>query len=118
MSFLTRRAQSFYFAACGVLAFFKKETNGQIQLLSALAITAAGFYFKISSVEWCIQTLCIVLVLSLEMMNTAIEKLIDSHTTDYKPEIKFIKDVSAGAVLTAAVATVIIAGLIYLPRIF
>lgn len=117
MSFLTSRARSFYFAAQGIWAFFKTEPNGRIHLLAAVVITLAGFYFKISIVEWCIQTLCIAMVLSLEMMNSAIEKLIDTYTTEQKPELKYVKDVAAGAVLISAMASLIVATIIYLPKI-
>lgn len=117
MSFLTKRALSFYYAARGILAFFKKESNGQIQLLAAISITAAGFYFDISIGEWCVQTICITLVLTLEMMNSAFEKYIDSQSTAFKPEIKYVKDVAAGAVLLAAISSLIIAVIIYLPKI-
>lgn len=117
MSFLKRRAFSFYFATQGLFAFFKTERNAQIQLMAAVIVTAAGFYFNISSVEWCIQTLCVALVLSLEMLNSSIEKYIDSHSKDFKPEIKYVKDVAAGAVLISAIASLLIACFIYLPKI-
>jgi diacylglycerol kinase len=117
MSFITNRARSFYYASQGIVAFFKREPNGQIQLLAAIAVTAAGFYFKISGIEWCIQTLCIAFVLSLEMVNSAIEKHIDSLTTDFKPELKYIKDVAAGAVLISALASLAVASIIYFPKI-
>jgi len=61
--------------------------------------------------------LCIAFVLSLEMLNSAIEKHIDSLTTDLKPELKYIKDVAAGAVLISALASLVVASVIYLPKI-
>jgi len=117
MSFITNRARSFCYAMQGIVAFLKKEPNGQIQLFAAIAVTTAGFYFKISGIEWCIQTLCIAFVLSLEMVNSTIEKHIDCLTAEFKPELKYIKDVAAGAVLISALASMVIATIIYLPKI-
>lgn len=72
-----------------------------------------GFVFKITSTEWCIILLCCGLVLSLEMVNTAIEHLVDLVSPDFNEKAGLIKDLSAGAVLVAAILSAITGLVIY-----
>lgn len=105
------------FALEGWMAFFSKETNGQIQLCVAVAVIIAGFVFGLSAIEWVIILGCIGLILALEMVNSAIEKLCDLVHPEKHPTIKFVKDVAAGAVLWASVITVVIGAIIFLPKV-
>ena len=105
------------FALQGWGHFFKKETNGQIQLMVALLVVIAGFIFHLSSHEWLWILLCIGLVLSLEMVNTAVETLANRLHPEKHADIKVVKDVAAGAVLWASVISVVIGGIIFLPKI-
>jgi len=116
ISFLKSRAKSFKYAISGFWAFFKQESNGRIHLAAAVLISALGWYFEISRLEWCIQCLCIAMVIALEMINSAIEKSIDLFTSDIHPNAKYVKDVSAAAVLVVAVISLIAAALIYVPK--
>ena len=75
------------------------------------------FIFNISATEWLIQHLIIGLVLVAESLNTGIEKLADFVHPEYHKKIGFIKDVSAGASGIAAITSLIIAGIIYIPKI-
>jgi len=86
-------------------------------LAIALFVVIAGFIFGISSIEWVAILLCIAIVISLEMMNSALEKLSDLVEPNYNPVIKSIKDISAAAVLWSAIVSVVIGGVIFLPRI-
>jgi diacylglycerol kinase len=104
------------FALQGWRAFFGKETNGQIQLCVAIAVIIAGFIFQLNAFEWVIVLACVGLILALEMVNSAIEKLCDLVHPEKHPAIKFIKDVAAGAVLWASVVAVIIGLIIFLPK--
>ncbi len=101
----------------GLYIFFKNERNGQIQLSIALAIIIAGFYFCISNNEWLLILLCIAMVISLEMMNSTLEKLSDMVEPNFNPSIKTIKDMAAAAVLWAALISVIIGATIFFPKI-
>ncbi len=106
-----RLIKSFGYAFNGISNFFAKEKNGQIQLAVASAAIAAGLFFQITSVEWCILVICCGLVISLEMMNSAIEKICNQVHPQYHPQIKIIKDISAASVLISAIAACV-AGLI------
>ena len=113
-AFFTRLKHAFQ----GWVYFFRKETNGQIQAVVALLVVAAGFVFQLAANEWPWILLCIGMVLSLEMVNTAIETLADRLHPEKHPEIKIVKDVAAGAVLWAAVISVIVGLIIFLPKLW
>ena len=81
-------------------------------------MTAAGFYYEISNIEWILQLFAIAMVLGIEGMNTAVEKLSDFVQPKFDPKIGFIKDISAGAVMLVSIAATIIGFIIYLPKIF
>jgi diacylglycerol kinase (ATP) len=76
----------------------------------------AGFYFEIDRVEWILQILAFGLVLSIEGLNTTVEKLADFIHPEFHDRIGFIKDIAAGAVFFAAIAAIIVGLLIYVPK--
>ena len=115
-SFFTSLVQSFGFAFDGFRTLLK-ERNFVIHLIAAAVAVALGAYLQISTVEWCIIVICIGLVLTAEGFNTAIELLCDRITKDKDPTIVKIKDISASAVLILALVSIVIAGLIFLPKI-
>lgn len=80
-------------------------------------VTIAGFILKISNTEWLFIIGCSMLVLALELINTAIEHLCDTITKDIHPTIKIIKDVSAAAVLVVAAGSVVGGLIIFLSKI-
>lgn len=109
--------KAFGFAFYGLFLFMKSERNGKIQMAISVLVISAGIALQITAHEWIIVLLCIAAVLSLEMLNSAIEKLCDLVYEEYHPTIKIIKDVSAGAVLWTAIVSAIIAFIIFLPKI-
>jgi undecaprenol kinase/diacylglycerol kinase (ATP) len=106
------------FALQGWLHFFSHETNGRIQAVIAALVVVAGFVFQITTHEWLWILLCIAIVIGLEMVNTAFETLANRLHPGLHPDIKIVKDVAAGAVLWAAVISVIIGAVIFLPKIW
>ena len=74
-------------------------------------------YFRSPAVEWCICLLLFALVAGLELVNTAVEAVVDLVTEEKKPLAKTAKDTAAGAVLFAAVISVIIGCIIFLPYV-
>jgi diacylglycerol kinase (ATP) len=117
-SFLVNRLRSVGFALRGALLLIKTEASIKIQVFITLVMTAAGFYYEISNVEWILQIFAIALVLGIEGMNTAIEKISDYVQPKFDTKIGFIKDISAGAVMLVSIAATIIGLIIYLPKIF
>ncbi|MDP4284830.1 MAG: diacylglycerol kinase family protein [Bacteroidota bacterium] len=112
-----RVLKSFLVAFEGLKDCFLHEKNFQVQFTIAILVTAAGIYFSISSMEWIILLICFAVVLSFEIINSAIEKLCNMVCSDYNLSIKKIKDMSASAVLFSAIISFIIGCIIFLPKI-
>lgn len=101
----------------GLWHFFLHERNGRIQGCAAIMVTGFAVWLHASAGEWLVILLCIGAVISLEMLNSAVEKLCDIVHAEYHPVIKIVKDVAAGAVLFASIISVVIALIIFLPKI-
>ncbi|GGW22553.1 diacylglycerol kinase [Arenibacter certesii] len=117
-NFLTNRIRSIGFAAKGAILLIKTEASIKVQVFICLVMTVAGFYFEITNTEWCLQIMSIALVLGMEGMNTAIEKVADFVQPNFDPKIGLIKDISAGAVMLVSIAACIIGIIIYGPKLF
>ena len=109
--------KSVLFAAEGMKQFFSCERNGKIQLVIGVTAIALGFTVSLSPFQWLLVLFCIGLVISLEMINSAIERYCDLITTDFHPGIKVIKDVAAGAVLVASIISLVIGLIIFIPAL-
>ena len=116
-SFVTGRLKSFKYAFAGAYKLVSTEHSIMVQTVLGIFMTAAGFYFNISKSDWVFQTFSIGLVLSIEGMNTAVEKVADFIHPDYHERIGFIKDIAAGAVFFAASTAMIVGAIIYYPII-
>jgi len=117
-SFVVNRIKSVGYAFKGALLLIKTEASIKIQFVLGILVTAAGFFFNISSNEWIIQLLAIGLVMSIEGINTAIEELANFIHPEHHSKIGLIKDIAAGAVFIASVFASVIGLIIYLPKIF
>lgn len=115
--FIINRFKSIGYAFKGLLILIKTEASIQIQFFIAILVIIAGFYFEISKIEWMIQISIIGLVMSIEGINTAIEYIADFVHPEHHHKIGLIKDVAAGAVFIASIVAVIIAGIIYIPKL-
>jgi diacylglycerol kinase (ATP) len=116
-SFITGRLKSFKFAFSGAYKLITTEHSVMVQFSIAIALNIAGFYFEISKTDWLFQTLAIGLVLSIEGLNTSVEKIADFIHPDFHHKIGFIKDIAAGAVFFAALTAISIGTIIYYPII-
>lgn len=114
-SFVTGRLKSFKYAIHGAYKLVTTEHSVMVQFSLGVAMTIAGFYFEISKTEWLFQTMAIGLVLSIEGLNTAVEKIADFIHPSFHDKIGFIKDIAAGAVFFAAVAAIAVGLIIYIP---
>lgn len=110
-------AESIGYALEGLKFAFMEGRNFKIQLGFAILISILGFVLKISTNEWLTLILIITLVLILELVNTAIESVVDMVSLKFHPLAKIAKDVTAGAVLVASIGSIIIGFLIFLPKL-
>ncbi len=111
------RLRAFAFAFCGIAEAWKSELHLQIQTVIAIVVIAMGIWLRITLVEWSLITLAISLVLTAELINTAIEKTLDRISDEIHPLTKSAKDIAAGAVLLSACGSVIIGLFVFLPRL-
>lgn len=109
--------RSFGYAFCGIVTACK-EQNFKSHLISAIIVLIAGYFTGLSRIEWFIVLILIALIFSLEMMNTAIERVVDLASPNIHPLAKQAKDIAAGGVLVFAVFSAIIGLLIFLPKWF
>lgn len=115
--FIKGRFYGIKYALKGIYLAITTENSIKVQLCIGIFVTILGVVFKISATEWMIQFLVIGLVLVAETINTAIEKLADFIHPDYDFNIGAIKDISAGAAGLAAITSLIIACIIYIPKL-
>ncbi|AOW09995.1 diacylglycerol kinase family protein [Flavobacterium gilvum] len=113
---LTGRLKSVKYAFLGAVKLITTEHSIMVQFSIGILMTIAGFYFHITSTEWLIQTMAIGLVMSIEGLNTAVEKIADFIHPNYHERIGFIKDIAAGAVFFAALTAIAIGLIIYVPK--
>lgn len=109
--------KSFRFAFEGMRTAIAKGRNFRIQIFLALSASVLGLILKISAPEWLDLTLIIALVLILELLNTAIESIIDIVSPEIAPKAKIAKDVAAAAVLIASIAAIIVGVFLFLPKL-
>jgi diacylglycerol kinase (ATP) len=116
--FVSGRIKSIGFAVKGAYKLVTTEHSVMVQFSLMILMIFAGFYFHISREEWMLQILAFGLVLGIEGLNTAVEKIADFIHPEFHNRIGFIKDIAAGAVLFAAFSAIAVGALIYVPKIF
>lgn len=114
---LKDRFLSFRYAFNGLKILFTKEHNARIHLVIAITSIVIGITLNISPIEWTIVLVLIALVFSLEIINTAIEYLCNFISPEWHKVIKDIKDLSAAAVLVAAIISIICGIIIFVPKL-
>ncbi|PWB23964.1 diacylglycerol kinase [Flavobacterium sp. HTF] len=115
-TFVKGRLKSVTYAFKGAVKLISTEHSVMVQFSLGILLTIAGFYFNISHEEWLFQIFAIGLVLSVEGLNTAVEKVADFIHPSYHEKIGFIKDIAAGAVFFAAMTAIAIGLIIYIPK--
>ena len=108
---------SFKYAFQGVFSAIKTERNLKIHISIMILVIIVGIFLKISKMEWIIRIILFGLVIGGEMLNSAIETVVDIAMPEINPKAKFAKDVAAGAVLIFAISSAIIGLIIFIPKI-
>ncbi|WP_442595009.1 diacylglycerol kinase family protein [Neobacillus sp. D3-1R] len=113
-----RMSQTFKFAIEGMITCVIQERNFRIHIFISILVIAAAILLSISKTEWILILIAIGGMMVLEMMNSAIERVVDLVTNEYHPLAKQAKDIAAGAVLIYALLSVIIGIMIFGPKIY
>ena len=115
MSKIKRLLKSFTYAFRGLFKTLSEEQNLQIQSLIGLTAIVLGWCLEIKAWEWCVLLLVIFIVILMEMMNSAVERIVDILKPRLDAYVKEIKDIMAAAVMLASLVAVIIGLIIFLP---
>lgn len=110
--------KSFSFALTGIKAALLMERNMRIHFFVSLVVIGCSILFSISKLEWLFVILAIGGIFSLELMNTAVERVVDLITEEYHPLAKQAKDLAAGAVFIYAIIAVVIGIMVFTPYFF
>ena len=109
--------RSFKYALRGLVRLIETEQNARVHLFAAILMGIAAMAFDISHTEVAVLFFAVVLVFAIEIINTAIEKLLDLVHPESHSQIAFIKDALAGAVLIAAFIAFVVAFFIFYPHV-
>jgi rRNA maturation RNase YbeY len=108
---------SFRFAILGILSAFRSERNMWIHLTISVLVVLSGIFLKIQQFEWGLIIFSIAIVITTELINTALEYLVNLIKEERSESVRRIKDISAAAVLIAALASAAIGGIVFFPKI-
>jgi diacylglycerol kinase len=110
------RIKSLKFAFEGIGAMIKNEHNSRIHLFAAAVVIILGFLLHLNTTEWSLIVILICLVFIAELINSALERITDLIYPEIDERIKIIKDYSAAIVLISAIISLIVGGLIFVPK--
>lgn len=113
-----RLVRSFSYALQGIVYTVKTQRNMQIHVAATVIVLAAAWWLQISRSDVLLVFFSIALVTSLELVNTAVEAVVDLASPDWQRKAKIAKDASAGAVLVAAMVSVVIGVVIFGPPLY
>lgn len=111
------RPEPFRHALRGLREMVRSESHARFHLRSTGVVVVAGLLARLDRYEWLALVLTVAMVWSLEAVNTAIEAIGDRVSPDHDELVRVAKDVAAGAVLVAALASLVVAALIFGPRL-
>jgi len=112
---MTRLIKSFTYAFRGLFKIFREEQNLQVESISAIIVIALGFIFQIKPLEWCAILICIALVILMETVNSAVERMADVLKPRIHSYVKEMKDIMAAAVMLASLLSVAVGLIIFIP---
>ena len=108
---------SFTFAWKGLAYAFRTQLNFKVHILVSLLAITSGFLLEINTQEWLWILLAIAMVLVTELLNTALETLVDLVSPEYHPKAGAVKDIAAAAVLIMAFLSVLIGLIVFVPKL-
>ena len=114
---IKRLIKSFSYAIDGFKKSFREEANMKIHIMMTFFVIICGFIFKVSTLEWIFLCFAIGIVISAELLNTAIENLVDLVCKERNDKAGLIKDVSAGFVMILAITSAIVGLIIFVPKL-
>ena len=115
---IARLIKSFQYAIRGLVKVFREEQNLRVQTLAGIFAFVLAWYFQVTAVEWCLLIIVSALVLLMEIVNSAIERVADVLKPRIHTYVKEVKDIMAAAVMLASGLAIVVGLIIFLPRLF
>ena len=115
--FISGRWFAFRAALNGTVHVLRTQPSVKIELAALVVVFGAAWYFRVSAVEWALLAMLIFGILALEALNTAVEAVVDLVSPEYNDLARIAKDSAAGALVFAVIASLIVAVVIFGPRI-
>lgn len=112
------KVKSFSYAIQGIKEAFKKEPNLRIHIVITFLVIFSAILLKFTLSEWAILLITIFFVLTLELINTAIESLVNLVSPEIRNEAKIAKDISASVVLLGALLAAVVGLILFVPKLF
>jgi undecaprenol kinase len=112
---MARLFKSFTYAFRGLFKIFREEQNLQVQSITAIITIALGFAFQIKPIEWCVILICIALVILMETINSAVERMADVLKPRIHAYVKEMKDIMAAAVMLSSLLAIAVGLIIFVP---
>ena len=109
--------KSFYFALRGIWEGVKTERNIRIHSMMTVVVILLGAYVSLNWIEWLFVLIAVTGTIALELVNSALERVVDLVTEEYHPLARQAKDMAAATVLLYAVFSVIVGIVIFLPKL-
>ena len=113
----TSLGESFHYALCGIGHCLRHERNIRVHFFCGLLVILAGLLLDLSAAELAVVMLTVAVVIGAEMINTAMENVVDLLSPEYHPLAKVVKDVAAGTVLVLCFFAVLVGLLIFIPHL-
>lgn len=117
MNYFRQRKNAFGYALKGLKLFFYNEAHAKVHTIAALLAILFGFVLNVNFFEWLVITIFISMVMALEALNSALEKLTDIASPEFSEKAGAVKDIAAGAVLLASIGAAIAGCIIFIPKI-
>ncbi|CAM9144894.1 diacylglycerol kinase family protein [Mycoplasma todarodis] len=114
--FIKKTQRKFLYALIGLWVTVKEEKSLLTHMLITAIVIGLGIWVKLSLTHWSILVITIAIVMGFEVLNTAMEALVDMISFQYNLKVKKVKDIAAGATLLVAIAAVVVGMLIFIPE--
>lgn len=114
---IRRFIYSIKYSVDGLVYSYKNEKSLWIHAVLTVVAIIFGFLFKISLLEWSIIAIVLMVILAVELLNTAIEAAVDMVTVEFNPLAKIAKDCGSAATFVLSIVGAVIAGIIFVPKI-
>ncbi len=115
--FIRRTQQKFLYAIIGLWVTIKEEKSLLSHMLITCIVIGLGIWVNLSMINWSILVITISTVMGFEVLNTAMEALVDMISFQYNLKVKKVKDIAAGATLLVAIAAIIVGLIIFIPEL-